>query len=273
MKSNIDKHQITTSIILPSYNSSDIITNRVPDLIAYLDGLRTSYEIIIVDDGSSDNERTKSIANQLNCKYIHNKNNLGKGGAVRRGMLLAKGKYRIFTDIDIPYDFLSIEKFLWYLDNKEFHIVAGDRTLPESEYYEKIPPIKRIRRQILSSLSGRLFVGGWYDTQCGIKGFRDYVATDLFSVSRINGFAFDIEIIYLALKRNYDIKRLPVKLVYQGKSSVKVTYHGMTILRDIFIIRSHQFLNHYQPKSQLIRTIDSYPENYYKRHATKSKDR
>jgi len=269
MTVNIDNPSITLSIVLPSYNSSEIIQRRVPDLIAYLEGLRTSYEIIIVDDGSTDQGKTKSIVNQLNCTYFKNNKNFGKGDAVRRGMLLAKGKYRIFTDIDIPYEFVTIEKFLWYLDYKEFHIVAGDRTLPESRYYENIRPIRRVSSQILSSIVGRLFVGGWYDTQCGIKGFRDYVAFDLFSVSRINGFAFDIEIIYLAMKRNYDIKKLPVKLIYKGESSVKVYYHGMNILKDILIIRLHQFLNHYQPNSKIIRTIDTYPKNYYKKNVAK----
>jgi len=66
----------------------------------------------------------------------------------------------------------------------------------------------------MSSFVGRLLTSGWYDTQCGIRGFRDYVAGDLFGISRINRFATDVELLYLALKRNYDIKRLPINFKY-----------------------------------------------------------
>jgi dolichyl-phosphate beta-glucosyltransferase len=79
--------------------------------------------------------------------------------------------------------------------------------------------------------------GGHFDTQCGMKGFRGEVARDLFSVGRINGFAFDVELLYISLKRNYDIKRLPVVLRCQEGSTVSVVRHGLGMVMDLFRIK------------------------------------
>lgn len=158
---------------------------------------------------------------------------MGRGEALRLGMSKAQGSFRIFTDADVPYELDAIERFVWYLDHKEFHIVEGDRTLEGASYFEQVPLIRRVGSQLMFFSLGDFFAGGWFDTQCGIMGFRDYVADDLFGVSRINRFAIDVELLYLALKRNYDIKRLPVNLEFQGNSSVRPLRDGLQILVDI----------------------------------------
>lgn len=257
-RQNIRNDDIPLSIILPAYNCAHTLSERLPNLVAYLDTLGVRHEIIIVDDGSHDQGKTRIVADQFGCIYVSNPTNLGKGAAVRLGMNHARGKFRIYTDADIPYELNTIERFLWYLSFKEFHFVAGDRTLPESSYFAEVPLLRRYGSNIYSFIIGRFFVGGWFDTQCGIKGFRDHVANDLFSVSKINGFAFDVELYYIALKRNYDIKRLPVRLKFKGKSSVRLTKDGFLMVRDLFIIRWHQLLNHYYPKIQVTKTIDTY---------------
>jgi dolichyl-phosphate beta-glucosyltransferase len=97
-------------------------------------------------------------------------------------------------------------------------------------------------------LVGRFVVGGLFDTQCGLKGFRARVAEDIFSLSRINGFAFDIEVLYIALKRNYDLKRLPVQLRCNEESSVNVFVHGLATMKDLLRIKANHLLGRYNKK-------------------------
>lgn len=155
-------------------------------------------------------------------------------------MLSATGRLRLFTDIDVPYEVNSMARLLYYLDAKGYHMVAGDRRLPSSSYFAQISPLRHISSVIYSNIVGKLVAGGWYDTQCGLKGFRGDVAEDLFSVGIIDRFAFDVELFYVALKRNYDIKRIPVRLRKNESSSVSVLRDGLVMLLDLGRVLLHR---------------------------------
>ncbi len=236
------------SIIIPSYKGAEILQRNIPLLIQHLKTKNESFEIIIVDDGSNDNGATQKVANELECRFIANPKNMGKGASVRNGMKVAKGEFRIFTDVDIPFELDAFDRFLHYLEVKEFHVVIGDRTLPGSSYYTKITTLRKMASNVFSFIVGRLVATGHFDTQCGMKGFRADVANDLFSVSRINGFTFDVELLYISLKRNYDIKRLPVVLRCQEGSSVNVIKHSIIMLMDVFKIKYNHLRKHYRKK-------------------------
>lgn len=236
----ISNQEIYLSVIIPSFKSSEPLEKNLPVLLSFLKEKKFSWEVIIVDDGSDDGGKTESVAKKFNCRLLNNPKNMGKGAALRNGMLNANGKFRIFTDADIPYEIDVLDKFLHYLDFKEFDLVVGDRTLKDSSYFENISPLRNTSSKIFSSFVGKFITTGIYDTQCGIKGFREAVAKDLFSVSRINGFTIDVEIFYIGYKRNYDIKRLPVKLRSQDGNSVSVLKHGILMLLDLTsIIRNY----------------------------------
>ena len=234
------------SIVIPVYNNAGILGKQLPDLINYLENLNRDYEIIIVDDYSKNPEITKKLADDFKCIFIANDKGYGKGGAVRKGMLAAKGDYRIFTDSDLPFENDAIGNFLYYLEFKEFDIVVGDRNLPGSEYYDKIKTTRKIGSVIFTFFIGRFVTTGLFDTQCGLKGFRASIAEDLFISGRINGFAFDVELLYIALKRNLDIKRLPVQLRSNDSSTVKVFRHGLQMLIDVLRIKYYQMRGKYR---------------------------
>lgn len=215
-------------------------------MINYLNQKDYSFEIVIVDDGSMDGGATESVAKELGCVFVQNEINLGKGAAVRNGMWNAKGDFRIFTDADIPFAYDAFDQFLHYLDFKEFDVVVGDRTLTDSNYYGKISPLRKAGSNLFSFIVGRFVAGGYFDTQCGMKGFRREAANDLFSISRINGFAFDVEILHISLKRNYDIKRLPVILKSQESSTVSLIRHAIGMIFDLYKIKWYQFRGAYQ---------------------------
>lgn len=236
------------SIIIPSYKGASILKTNLPPFIDYLKVKNINHEFIIVDDGSNDGGQTELVAKQYGCNYISYEGNLGKGGAVKQGMLLAKGKFKLYTDVDIPFEYQSIEHFLYYLEFKEFDVVIGDRTLPESSYLSEIPFSRKLGSVFFTFIVGRFVTSGLNDTQCGIKGFKAKVADDLFSVSTINGFAFDVELLYVALKRNYDIKRLPVKLRNNDETSVSLIKHAPGMLRDIVLLKTNHLMGKYKKK-------------------------
>lgn len=237
------------SVIIPSYNSAAVLKNNLPYLINFLKEKKYDYEILVVDDGSNDNGATKQVAEELGCAYLCNDKNIGKGESVRKGMLAATGKFRIFTDADIPFNAEAIEQFLHYMDEKEFHMAIGDRTLNESSYFNSKSGLRNLASKSFSFFVGRFVAGGMFDTQCGIKGFRAEVAKDIFGVSRIKGFTFDVELLYIALKRNYDIKRLPVTLRSQEGQSVKLLLHSFTMMADLMKIKLNHLGKKYNKKN------------------------
>jgi hypothetical protein len=156
----------------------------------------------------------------------------------------------------VPYELDAFDRFLHDLDAKKYHFVTGDRTLEASSYDTEIPRLQTLGSHVYSFLVGRFVAGGWFDTQCGLEGFRGAAAEDLFRVGKIPGFAFDVELFYVALERNYDIKRLPVRLRVQEGSSVRIVRDGLAMTGDLAVIRWHQLAGHYRPVSPVIVGIE-----------------
>lgn len=231
---------VKISIIIPSYRSSKTLENNLPYLMDFIREKELNAEVLIVDDGSKDEGETKLIAEKNRCTILSYTKNKGKGGAVRFGMQHAKGDICIFTDADIPFETTAIESIIHYINFKEYDIVIGDRGLAESDYFKKISSKRRFGSGFFTFIVGRFITTGVFDTQCGLKGFRKNIADDLFGVSRIDSFTFDVELIYISLKRNYDIKKIPVSLRSQEGNSVSVFRHGFKMVFDLFQIK----LNH-----------------------------
>lgn len=217
----------------------------MPYLIQYLSDKQIDHEVIVVDDGSNDNGETESVAKENGCRFLSYPKNLGKGGAVRFGMHHATKEIRIYTDADIPFETAAIDKIMHYLSEKEYDIVIGDRGLEESNYFGEISAKRRFGSGFFTFIVGRFITTGISDTQCGLKGFRAAVADDLFRASRVNGFTFDVELMYISLKRNYDIKKIPVTLRSQDGSSVSVLRHGFGMVMDLLRIKRNHMLGKY----------------------------
>jgi dolichyl-phosphate beta-glucosyltransferase len=237
---------IYLSIIVPSYKSAVILEKNLPVLISYLTKQDYTWEVIVVDDGSNDQMATEAVCRKLECIYCHNEKKMGKGAAVRTGMKAARGLFRIFTDADIPYELDAIGTILRYLDFKEFQLVIGDRNLQGSSYLSEIPKLRKIASVFFTRFVGTIVTTNFFDTQRGLKGFRRDVADFIFKHARINGFAFDVELLYIALKQNFEIKRIPVRLRNQEKSTVRVFRHGITMFFDLFIIKINNVKGYYK---------------------------
>jgi len=236
---------LCVSIVLPCYRGAHLAQRHVPTLTDHLDALDVTYEILIVDDGSPDATATASLDFGPQVRVIRYARNRGKGFAVRTGMRAARGRFRFYTDIDIPYELDALDRALWYLAVMEYGMVAGDRTLETSRYFDDITALREHGSRVYAGIVGRFVTGGWYDTQCGFKGFRAAVADDLFRVARIDRFAFDVELFYIALKRNYDIRRMPVHLRVNEDSTVRLLRDGARMFGDLVRIRANQVRGHY----------------------------
>ncbi|MEO7922346.1 MAG: glycosyltransferase [Chitinophagaceae bacterium] len=227
------------SIIIPCYNSAAVLAKNLPYLLDNLKLSNISFEIILVNDGSKDEDEhdLKKLLVTVPGIYLSNEKNRGKGEALRKGFGAANGDIQVFTDPDIPYSFDSFRRIIDILGNGKADLVVGNRLDKRSVYYHKIGPLRRWGSRFVSIFLGILVTGGFYDTQCGIKGFTKKTAAKIFDWSRVDRFAIDIEVIYLALKFRYTIQKIPVELRSVDGNTVKVFRDGTRFLKDVFRIK------------------------------------
>jgi dolichyl-phosphate beta-glucosyltransferase len=251
------------SIIIPIYNAEDYVVESAQIAHAYLSKLPAlTYEIIFVDDGSQDHGAEKVLSLALPATTVLRLPcNLGKFGAICAGMSAAKGRCRIFTDGDVPYELESIGYIADLILARDFHLVIGDRTLPGSEYSQQLSFVRSVVTKLFTFFVRMLVAGGLFDTQCGIKGFRADVAKTLFPLVRDKGFSGDVELLYIALKYNLEIKRVPVRLRRQAPSSVKVVRHGLSMLRRISRLRRSWRRGYYHSEELVAIADQSYWNN------------
>ncbi len=225
---------VEVSVILPVFNGSGLIETSVGTLLEFLRAHYSSFEIIVVDDGSTD-ETSKhlSLTRVAELRVIRSEKNHGKGHAVALGMQAARGSCRIFTDIDLPYDLSAILFSTHLIIQRGYQIVVGDRTLPGSDYYDRIGRLRAVASRVFATLIRLGITGEMYDTQCGFKAFQGEVAQELFSMLRFEDFSFDAELLYIALKHNMEIRRIPVRYRASSATSVNLLVDGLTMLLSV----------------------------------------
>lgn len=213
------------SVIIPAYNEAKRIGRTLTAINEYLSKQKYDYEILVVENGSTDETVTvvKQKMDEIkNLKLITGRKGYGKGFAVREGMLEAKGDYRIFTDADNSTPIEQIEK-MWPEFEKGYDVVIGSRDVKGAILD---PPQPWWRKLILGQgfkIYRKLILGLWSikDTQCGFKGFTKKAAEEIFPLCRINHFAFDPEVLIIAQKLGYKIKEIPIYWKNDPNSTVK----------------------------------------------------
>lgn len=234
------------SIVIPSYRGSESLLKNLPEFSTFLSQMNLAHEIIVIDDGSDDFEIIANYCKEQHLFFLRNEQNLGKGAAVKKGILAAQGKYIIFTDVDIPFEYTCFQLFLDNLRNSDIDIVVGDRLLDSSIYFGEISKKRKRASEVFAWCVDKFILGGRFDTQCGMKGFKKEVAASLFSKSRINGFAFDVEILSMAVRKKFTIKRLPVKLRNQENSTIHLLKHSFEMIWDLLRIKWNQVSGKYK---------------------------
>ncbi len=230
---------IYLSVILPAYNESKVIEKTLRRLEEYFSTKPYSYEIIVVADGPKDN--TIDIARRLigqirNLRVIDRRQNHGKGYTVREGMLQARGRIKLFMDSDNGTD-ISHFDMMRPLFDKGYDMVISSRNpkdVPGGERHHQ-PLWRNILGNTGNLLIQFLAVPGVWDTQNGFKAFRAPAAEKLFGLSRIDGWAFDVEILALARRLDYKIGIIPARWV-NASSAVKISSY-FSFLWEVLKIR------------------------------------
>jgi len=220
------------SIVIPAYNEQDTIANSLMQISSFLKQCDFEYEIIIVNDGSTDN--TASIVSKTKDVILHNiPQNKGKGNAVKQGVLIAKKEYILFMDADHAIPISYIIDFKKLIDNHD--IIIGSKYLEQTENY---PLYRRFVGKIFSLLKYWITGLKYKDTQCGFKLFRKEVGKDIFNLSQINGWCFDVELLLIADKKGYSVKEFPVQLsTVNSLSKINVFNSGLQMFLDLIKLR------------------------------------
>jgi len=233
------EEKIELSVVIPTYNEVKRIQTTLTKVEEYLRTFGCNYEIIVVDDGSNDNtvKVVKAFCrDKRRISLLTNAGNKGKGYSVKKGVMQADGSLILFLDADLATPIEEIDKILpWF--ERGFDVVIGSRGLSTSNIVVHQPYYREAMGRIFNLLVRFLVLKGIKDTQCGFKCFKNNVAHMVFSNTTLNGFSFDVEVLYITKTFGYRIKEVPVNWYHSGKSSVHVFYDGMRMLWDIVNIR------------------------------------
>jgi len=227
------------SIIIPAYNEEPRIGDSLQSILAYLKDSPWDYELIIVNDGSHD--RTVDVVGSfldetVNITVLDNEMNRGKGYSVKRGVLAAKGRYVLFTDTDLSTPIQDVEKLIKALE-EGFDVAIGSRALPASEVTVHQKWYRESGGRLFNLVVQMLTLPGIKDTQCGFKCFTREAAQRVFPRQNLQGWSFDVEILFIARRLGLSIKEVPVVWSNSFDSRVSFLKDGFRMVTDLIRIR------------------------------------
>lgn len=214
------------SIVIPAYNEAERIVPTIQQFHKYLSDKQMRFEIIVVDDGSTDD--TVAVVSRLQqemprLSVIPLAANKGKGNAVRQGMLAARGSVRLFSDADGSTPVEEIDKLLKTLERGDTDIAIGSRYMQESEVVVAQPKFRVLWSRLANKLVQRMLLPGIADPHCGFKLFTAEAAQKVFSRCCVDGWSFDLEALAIARKLNMKITEVPVKWANDERSKGRIS--------------------------------------------------
>ena len=224
------------SVVIPAYNEAGRIEPGLRRAVDYLRGRGLSYEVLVVDDGSRD--RTVEVASSFadeGVRVIRHEKNRGKGAAIRTGVLASRGDEVLLTDADFSTPIEELGKLQARLEKTP--VVIGSRGLADSVIQEHQPFYRELMGKTFNRIIRILGVRGLRDTQCGFKLLKGDLARSLGSDLSIDGFAYDVELLWLARRRGQGIGEVGVVWVNSPDSRVDPIRSSLSMLRDVILIR------------------------------------
>ena len=236
------------SIVIPAHNEASRLPPSLEQINCFLDQQDFSAEVIVVENGSRD--RTYEVAQLAaresdRIRVIQSPDGIrGKGLAVKQGMLAAKGEWRFICDADLS---MRIEDLAGFLppETTGYGIVIASREAPGAVRVDE-PEYRHIMGRVATFIIKLTAIKDYEDTQCGFKLFSAEVAEDLFQVQRMNGIGFDVELLYIAKRRGYKVKELPITWYYDPYSTMRLWDDSLKLLREIWEIRRNWRLGLYE---------------------------
>lgn len=234
------------SVVIPLFNEESRIINSLPKTILYLEESIKDYEIILVDDGSTD--QTLQVIEKFkndHFKILKNEKNYGKGYSIKKGILAANFSLILFSDADFSTPIEELDKFLTYLD--QYDIIIGSRGMKDSQISIHQPFFKEWLGRLGNKSIQILLLPGIADTQCGFKLFKKK-ASIVFTKQTIWRWGFDFEILWLARQMGFKIKEIPVLWKNDQRSKVKSLDYLKT-LGELLKIKYKILFNQYDLKN------------------------
>lgn len=224
------------TVVVPAFGEEERIASSVQRLRHALADVDAAggVEVLVVDDGSPD--ATAERAEAAGARVVRLPLNRGKGAAVREGVLAARGRTVAFVDADLAY---PPEQLLLLLSEVEggWDVAVGSRRLPDSSRPADASVLRTVSGRLFNVLTALVLLGQYRDTQCGCKALRADVARLIFSHTRLDGFAFDVEVFHLVERYRLSLTEVPVTLVEAAGSTVRVGVDALRMVADLFRVR------------------------------------
>jgi len=230
------------SVIIPAYNEAARLGKTLPAVVDYLRQNFPAGELIVVDDGSSD--QTADLARKvfqhsgdLRTSVISYKSNLGKGRAVRLGLLAARGDVTLFSDADLSTPITEAPRLIEPIVNGKFDVTFGSRAL-DRELIGVHQSWRREQGGRIFNLVVRVATGlPFWDTQCGFKAFRMSACRPLIEAATVDRFGFDVELLFLAFRAGLNLKEIPVRWDHNEGSKVALLSDSFKMVNEVNLIR------------------------------------
>ena len=257
-----DNFPVELSIVIPAFNEEKRVVSTLQSVALFMEKFGHSYEILVVDDGSSDKtvevvetlQLTEPFSEKL--RIIRSKENFGKGCAVTIGMLSGRGQYLLFTDADNSTPIEELEGF--YAQRDRADILIGSRYLSDSSVHVKQPWYRILIGRVANYFIRIFLVDNIHDTQCGFKMFRHDVARDIFSRMKIEKFGFDMEALALAELLGYRVRELPVDWYNSADSRVRPIKDAFRTFMDLMFIKLRIWTGKYKKSGEVYESDEVY---------------
>jgi dolichyl-phosphate beta-glucosyltransferase len=239
--------KIEYSIVIPAYNEQARIGATLSEIIRCVEANTWLAEVIVVDDGSTDAtaEIVKAVTSRTPfVRLLSNGENRGKGHSVRNGMLHAGGDIVLFTDADLSS---PIQEAAWLFDavRQGADVAIGSRWLAQSRQTIRQPLYRRFFGRCFNLVTRMIMRLPFADTQCGFKAFTRPAAQTIFQLQRIERWGFDPEILFIALKRGYTIREVPVSWGHDKRTRISYLRDGLQMLKELLLIRWNALIGTY----------------------------
>lgn len=240
--------QSLASVIIPAWNEESRMPASLERIVAFVEQQPHTIEVIVVDDGSEDNTAAivETFAREHDFLRLIRNPHGGKGAAVKAGVAQAQGQYLVISDTDLSVPIDELVKFLPpVLDGYDVAIASreakGARRIGEPYY-------RHLMGRVYNLLVRLVAVPGIQDTQCGFKAFRREVARQVFGRQTIEGWGFDVEVLFIAQRLGYRIVEVPVTWYYGRESKIRPLQDTLGMVRDLWQVRSNARRGLYKPE-------------------------
>lgn len=236
--SHRDKYDYDVSVVIPAYNEERRIKKTLESINKYFLGKPITRQIIVVDDGSSDNTASivESLRNEVNdLSVIKYHPNRGKGYAIKKGIEESHGEYILFSDADNSTPIEEFEKVYPLL--KDNQVVIGSRYISGSNIVIRQPGYRVLMGRLANKLIQVFLLEGIKDTQCGFKAFQHEAAREIFSRMKVNRFGFDMEILAIARLLNFSVREIPVSWYNSPESRIRPVKDGIRTFGELVYIK------------------------------------